>query len=184
MNPSDFFAAEEERERLMNRRVKVVLTKEQYQYAYRLAEARNKKEKRFGGMTYGEVRGSLEAHLIGVVPELAVNILGGGQLDTRIFEDHGDEGIDTELPGLGLCGIKTTTYKDNPFLRVEINHFRDDIDAYILCCYDIEMYEEVIVVGWATTDEVKQGTQQQFVSGGPLNYVLKEKDLHEWNHDR
>lgn len=179
-----FFEEDDAQQSLKRRRIKVTLTEPQYQQAVQLAQARNKKERRFGAMTYGEVRGSLEAHVIGIVPEMAVNILGGGEIDARIFESHGDEGIDTKLPELGLCGIKTTTYGDDPYLRVEIEHFRDDIDSYILCYYDPKQPRDVWVVGWATKDEVKRGRQKCFVRGGPLNYVLFERDLRAWGESR
>lgn len=184
MNPNPFgklfFEQEEAKEVLKRRRVKIVLSDEQFEYANNLADARNRKECRFGAMTYGGVRGSKQAHLIGIIPEIAVCIVGGGEVDARIFDSHGDEGIDANLSELGKIGIKTTTYGDDPYLRVEMEHFRDDIDAYVLCCYNEHRPKEVWIIGWATKDEVKQGQQRQFVHGGPVNYVLCEKDLRSW----
>lgn len=177
----EFFLQDEIKERLKKRRIRVMLSDGQLLYANKLAEARNKKESRFGAMTYGGVRGSKQAHLIGIIPEMAVCILGGGKVDERIFESHGDEGIDAILPQFGKVGIKTTTYEDDPYLRVEMEHFSDDIDVYVLCCYNERRPHEVWIVGWAAKDEVKHGQQKCFVTGGPMNYVLFEKDLHGWS---
>jgi hypothetical protein len=177
---SRFFEEEDAKDTLRSRRVKVTLSAEQFQLANKLADARNKKERKFGAMTYGGVRGSRQAHIIGIVPELAVCVLGNGSVDERIFDSHGDEGIDAILPGLGKVGVKTTTYEKEPYLRVEMEHFREDIDAYILCFYNERCPHDVWIVGWSTKDEVKKGQQKRFVSGGPMNYVLHEKDLHGW----
>ena len=177
----EFFRQDEIREQLKKRRVKVTLSDSQLAFANKLAEARNKKESRFGAMTYGGVRGSKQAHLIGIIPEMAVCMLGGGKVDERIFESHGDEGVDAVLPQFGKVGVKTTTYEDEPYLRVEMEHFRDDIDAYVLCCYNENRPRDVWIVGWAAKDEVKQGQQKRFVASGPVNYVLFEKDLHGWS---
>jgi hypothetical protein len=174
----DFFAREDAKDELKKRRVMVKLPQRVVDQALKLAEERNAKEKRYGAMTYGGKLGGVQAHILGILGEAAVAYQTGQDVDRRIFDTHGDDGIDLIVPGMGKVGIKTTTYVDDPYMRVEMEHFRDDIDAYILCA--INSKHEVVIVGWATKDDVKKGEKKQFVPGGPMNYVLREEVLKPW----
>jgi hypothetical protein len=150
-----------------------------------LALKRNRKEKKFGACTYGGKQGSSMAHFIGLVGEYAVAKSVGTQVDERIFEDHGDDGIDIED---GKWGVKTTTYIHDPYLRVEVHHFSEDIYGYILCAYKPNVNirklnvvgRKVNIVGWASREEVRSANKRVLRSGGPLNYILKDHQLKDW----
>jgi hypothetical protein len=158
--------------------VPITLTARQLTLALSLAKRRNEKELRFGARTYGEVQGGLKAHEIGLVAEVAVAVYFGVQVDDTILE-RGDDGIDLVLPEpYGVCGVKATTYPDDPLLRVEQEHLCDKVDSYILV-YVREDLAQVSLIGWATRGEVKTGMIKQFVPGGPVNYVLYETELHQ-----
>jgi hypothetical protein len=159
-------------------RIMIELTDVEISHAKSLAQSRGAKEEHFGAMTYGGVRGGLEAHLLGMIPEYAVAKFFGQAVDTDIFDRHGDNGIDIANTKYGPIGVKNSTYKNEPFLRVEIEHFKDSIGLYVLCTYDQNPPNKVWLVGWATKDEVKVGEQKRFLSGGPLNYVLVQEQLH------
>ena len=163
----------------MKRKI-VILTHEQYNYGLELAKKRNAKESKFGAMTYGNKRGGLEAHLIGIIPEIAVARILGVNVDERIFDNHGDDGVDL-VSEVGKIGVKTTTYGNDPFLRVELEHFADSIDFYILCYYEPQKDKlKVEIIGWASKDEVSKAPQRRFLRNGPMNYVLTEECLHEF----
>jgi hypothetical protein len=170
-----------ERNKLKARRVSVVLSDKQFEIALDLAKKRNQKEARFGAMTYGGKRKSLEAHLIGIVPEMAISIICNAEIDSRIFTDHGDDGVDLVSKDNGVMSIKATTYYDDPYLRVEQEHFREDVNSYILCYYNPSNDPfEIEIIGWASANDVKKGKQQRLLDDGPLNYILTEGELREF----
>lgn len=141
-----------------------------------LAKRRNRKQAKFGAMTYGGVRKSIDAHVLGMCSEGGVCLHYGLPYDERIYEEHGDNGIDTirDIPGLGPSQIKCTTYFDEPLLRVEIEHYRSDV-FYI--CVAVKDKKEFWIVGCATAEQVRNAPTRQFVNGGPMNYVLEEDEL-------
>lgn len=165
---------------LATNRIKVVLTQKQYNEAVKLAQGRNRKEARFGSGSYVKTTSSFDTHLIGVVPEIAVALYCNTQMNTEIYDSHGDDGTDINLPKLGKCQIKTTTYQKDPFLRVEINKFKEDVDSYILCYYNPKKNKRTVwIIGWASRSEVLKGKQRKFLRYGPKNYVLTEEQLHQ-----
>jgi hypothetical protein len=180
MDPAAFFANLERREAVVSRRVSLTLTASQYHLAVKLAEGRNGKETRFGAGTYGGVKKGLEAHLVGVAPEIAVASALGTTVDERVFEDRGDEGVDLRTRKYGLVAVKTTTNGEEPLLRVEIEHFNEEVVTYILCYYDPAREPMTVsVIGWASKDEVRQAEQRQLVRGGPRNIYITLKGRDE-----
>ena len=167
----DFFAAME----ATKRRKLVVLTKPEALKAVALVKGRNQKEAKFGAMTYDNRRGGAEAHLIGLFGEMGVAKLLGLPVDERIFEDSGDDGVD--LFGDKKLGVKCTTYLNEPYLRVEIEHHNRELDGYVLCAMNKQKAHEIHVIGWATVPMVEAAVQKQFVPNGPNNYVLYEHEL-------
>lgn len=165
---------------LLSRRMEILLSEDDVNEVREIAQKRNQKQSRFGAMTYGSKRQSLEAHLIGLVAEKAIAKFLNIGLDKQIYDNHGDDGTDLNIPGIGMIGIKCTTYLDNPFLRVEKEHFNDSIKAYVLCCVEPDTLSKVIVIGWATKDEVKNGKIKKFLKNGPINYVLTEPELRQF----
>ncbi len=158
-------------------RIKVSIPASKVKLAKELAVARNRKEKRFGAMTYAGKRGSLQAHLLGILPEMAAAHYYGVSVDDRIFEDHGDDGRDLILPVTGVTQLKATTYWSEPWLRAEVEHDHDGIDSYMLAYVDLEDFENVWLIGWLTRAEVISKPRRQLVDGGPLNYVASESEL-------
>jgi hypothetical protein len=143
-----------------------------------ITKQRNEKKHRFGSMTYGGKQGSARAHFIGLAGEYAVAKSIGVEIDTRIFDNHGDDGID--LPD-GKWSVKTTTYLNDPYLRVEVHHFNENAQGYVLCAYNPEINLRLVeIVGWASKDKVKQAEKRFLRHGGPLNYILKKQKLKEW----
>lgn len=156
----------------------ITLTDKELYFLRELALKRNGKEKKFGACTYGGKQGSGMAHFIGLTGEYAVAKSVGTQVDERIFEDHGDDGIDIES---GKWGVKTTTYIHDPYLRVEVHHFNEGIQGYVLCAYKPNInIREINIVGWASKEEVRTANKRVLKSGGPLNYILKDYQLKDW----
>lgn len=160
----------------LKRRKLIVLSPEDCTKALALVEGRNRKESRLGAMTYGGVRGGAEAHLIGMFGEMAVAKFFGLPVDERIFDHHGDDGIDLEN-GSRKYGVKCTTYLDEPYMRVEKKHFNRQLNGYILCAMNKATPAEVYLIGWATVDMIGTASQRRFVAKGPVNYVLREEQL-------
>ena len=176
-------------EELKSRRVYLKPTKEQKEMAIRIAGDRNRrKQKKFGAMNYKSQikpkRTGYKTHFIGMVGEVLAAQFCGGEVDETISDDHGDNGIDTNVPGVGECGIKTTTHTGEPWLRVEVEHFKENM-IYIACAYDFDEEkgddQEFYIAGWATSDEVKHGVKKTLVDDGPLDLVLEEHELHPWS---
>jgi len=173
----DFFKALD----AVKRRQLVVISRPEAARAVALAKGRNLKEARLGAMTYGGRCKGVEAHLIGMFGEMAVTKFCGGVVDERIFKDHGDDGTDCVIEGVGKIGIKCTSYLEEPYLRVEMEHFDADIAGYVLCALDKKKAHEIQIIGWATADMVQAAPQKQFVPDGPMNYVLYEHELLDIN---
>lgn len=141
-----------------------------------LAKLRNGKEVNYGAMTYGSIRGSEEAHYIGLYAEVAIAHYYDAKLDYNIYK-RGDNGIDLIIKNLPIC-VKATTYWRRPFLRVEVEHFKPEC-IYFCTAVDIEN-RLVRLVGWAKSQTVLSANTRTFVNNGPLNYVLEDFDLIEF----
>jgi hypothetical protein len=160
----------------------VMLGEGEINFLRELAKKRNAKEKAYGACTYGGKQGGCMAHYIGLVGEYAVTKSIGVQVDERIFEDHGDDGVDFDSVLCGKWGVKTTTYTIDPYLRVEKHHFSEEVRGYVLCAYNMQKnIQKVEIVGWAFKDDVKQAEQRVLRRGGPLNYILEKTQLKDWN---
>lgn len=161
--------------------IKVRLPKRRIAELKQIAQQRNQKQRRFGAMTYGGgriTRGSLEAHLIGMVAEVASAYYYGVDVDRRIFHNHGDDGEDLTLPLYGTTQVKSTTYWSDPWLRAEMEHDHEGIQTYMLVCVDTDDYTNVRLVGQMPREEVIQLPQKRCKIGGPYNYVGSMADLH------
>lgn len=176
---ADLYQQMEAEQQAKTRRRCVFLNPHDLSKVMKLAKGRNAKQQRFGAMTYGDRRGGLEAHVIGLLAENAMARLLGCVVDRDIYEFHGDDGIDLQTSRHGKIGVKMTTYLDEPYLRVETEHFHEDIDIYVLCAVNLSSPREVHLIGYATREEVRQAPKRQFVKGGPLNYVLDEHELRD-----
>ena len=70
-------------------------------------------------------------------------------------------------------------------MRVTDEYYRRDkdkekienVESFVCCCIDPKVKKVVEIVGWATREEVKEGTQRKFLRFGPMNYVLGEHEL-------
>jgi hypothetical protein len=163
---------------LEERRVPVALTAYNLKLALELAGQRNGKERRYGAMTYGGKQSGLGAHTVGILAEMAVAQHYGVQVDQTIYQTHGDNGIDLQnVAQYGRVGVKCTTYTRQPLLRVEKEHFSQEIDTYVLCCLDEKQPSVVYLVGSASKEHVAQAPVKRLLQSGPLNYLLSEADL-------
>lgn len=165
-----------------NNRLKIETTKEQRQRAESIAYARNKKEQKFGAMTYGGKRSGIEAHLLGVIVELVVAEYFGVDVDTRVFNNSGDDGTDLVLPNYGRTQIKGTTYWTKPWLRAEVEHDHVGIDTYFLAYVNPDI-SEVWLIGWLPRSEVILKPKKTLVDDGPLNYIAKETELNTFEEN-
>lgn len=153
----------------------VTFSEKQYNACLAIARARNTKESVFGAMTYRGVRGSLEAHVLGIVPEAAVAMILGLRVDRTVRSERGDDGYNLDSPE-GRVSVKTTTYTCDPWLRVEEDQLHE-ADRFVCCAYGGGL--SVDVVGWASREmldspEAKSG---RLVTGGPLNRILPARML-------
>lgn len=165
-------------------RIKVKIPQDILEQIVQIAKDRNKKQAKFGAMTYEggrKQRASLEAHVIGMVAETAAAIHFGGEIDKRIFENHGDDGRDLNLPKYGVTQVKATTYWTDPWLRAEVEHDKDYLDTYMLAYVDENNYRAAWLVGWLPRSEVIKLPQEKCKSNGPLNYVCKEIGLRDFD---
>lgn len=147
-----------------------------YWMAIYLSRLHNEKESKFGAMTYGEKRGGEEAHLIGLIAEVAISHYFNSPINVDKYE-KGDSGTDTVINGKKIS-IKSTTYWDNPLLRVEIEHFKDD--CYYFCTAVDTSGKRVKLVGWVDAETIKKAKVKTFVTGGPKNFVLEPDSLREF----
>lgn len=180
----DFFEIEDLKEKCRSRRVRVSLPIKKIKRVVEIAKKRNLKEDRFGAMTYGGRLSGLKAHVIGILAEEAVANYFGKQISEDIFLSHGDDGTDIlNVPSLGTVGVKCTTYYEDPYLRVEKEHFSSKVDSYVLCYINPNLTKmDFWLIGWATKEEVSKASTKRFEIKpgrfGPLNYVLEEHELH------
>lgn len=157
-------------------RTKIDLTEEEVNKIYMLAEQRNGKEKRFGAKTYGGKRGSLEAHVIGLAGEYAVAKFFNTDINYFVYNNKGDNGIDIHTENRKMS-VKTTTYGEKPFLRVEANKINEEVNTYICVYVNKEDIKDVWIIGWACKDKVMSSKKRKFSRFGPTNYVLEEGEL-------
>lgn len=158
-------------------RIKVKLPKKLKDEALALAQERNKKEKRFGGKTYNDTMTAQNSHNLGIVGEAITAFHLGVPIDSRIFHNKGDDGVDLVHPTLGNIAVKTTTYWDDPYLRAEVKRDFEIIDTYILCYVDPTL-DETWIIGYITRDELHRvATKRKLGRFLPENYICKEQDL-------
>jgi|TARA_Y100000310_G_C20650942_1_gene799390 hypothetical protein len=168
----------------------VKLTDEEIDKVKELARGRDAKKKYFGAGRHwacSSKAGSSEAsHYYGLLGEMAVAKYFDVALDERIFEKHGDEGMDLQITELGgKVDVKTTIdYVDDPFLRVPMGHPRDveklnAADAFVCCCLERKKPNIVQIVGWQTKDKVCQAKTKQLMRNGPINFILRESELEQ-----
>ena len=146
--------------------------------AEKLATLRNRKEIIYGSKTYAQKHSAKNAHKIGLIAELVVANFFYTDINEFIYNDRGDDGVDLTLPPpYKRTQVKATTYKIDPWLRVEVESISPDIDSYILV-YVNKNCSEADIVGWATKQEVVSSQKkEQLVIGGPVDYVLTSDKL-------
>tara|TARA_R110002020_G_scaffold466313_1_gene688772 strand:+ start:108 stop:635 length:528 start_codon:yes stop_codon:yes gene_type:complete len=172
-------------------RVTIELTKKDIRFAKSLAKKRDAKKQRFGAGRYAacsDKTGSSEkSHYYGLLGEIAVAKFFDVEVDETIYDNHGDSGVDLEVPKFGRCQVKTTTYTDKPLLRVPMERKKDvnkiDVtDTFICCCINVRNHKFVDIVGWLEKDKVIKYKTRRFLRYGPLNYVVEESDLNTLNN--
>lgn len=139
------------------------------------SELRNQKQKVFKTSTYGEKRSPKEAHDIGLYGEIAVAHYFDVPIDINIY-NKGDNGTDLLIEKF-LVSVKTTTHWNDPWLRVEKEHFLED-HIYICAALD-SVGNRVKLVGFANSETVKKSSLSKLVEGGPLDYIVKRSSLRD-----
>ena len=173
-------------------RITIKLTPQEIKKAKSIAKKRDAKKAKFGAGRYGACSsktrtGSSEnSHFIGLLGEIATAKYFDVKIDTKIYDNHGDDGIDLEIPDLGKTQVKTTTYTNKPLLRIPCGTEKDvekiePVDTYICCCVDKSDYSEVDLVGFIDKDLAVKAKKVQFIQRGPINYVIEEDKLNKFN---
>jgi hypothetical protein len=158
-------------------RIKIKLPKKLKDEALALAQERNKKEKRFGGKTYNDTMTAQNSHNLGIIGEAIAAYYLEVPIDSRIFHNKGDDGVDLVHPTLGNIAVKTTTYWDDPYLRAEVKRDFEIIDTYILCYVNPNL-DETWIIGYISRDELhKNAKVRKLGKFLPLNYILGEDKL-------
>lgn len=158
-------------------RIKIKLPKEKKEEALALALQRNKKEKRFGGKTYNDTMTAQNSHNIGIIGEATVAYYLNIPIDSRIFHNKGDDGVDLVHSTLGNIAVKTTTYYEEPLLRAEVKRDFEHIDHYVLC-YVSPTLDKTEIIGYISRTELHQkGKRKKLGRFLPENWIAKEADL-------
>ncbi|MFC7028510.1 hypothetical protein ACFQH8_15980 [Halomicroarcula sp. GCM10025710] len=151
----------------------VKLTDQQLQDARGIAYRRSRSyESIDGGQVHGE-QSYRDAHLTGVVGELAVAQLYDGRIDRDVYE-HGDEGHDL-IFGRTTFDVKTTktTALSRPDLIVPVDP--TPIADYYFLTHWVEEHR-VRVIGYASRGTVLDREPRRF-PGETLNYVVPPTEL-------
>jgi len=151
----------------------VQLTDQQLQEAKSVACRRSESyESIDGGRVHGE-QSCQDAHLTGVVGELAVAQLYDGTVDREVYE-RGDDGHDLAF-GRTTIDVKTTqtTAISRPDLIIPIDP-KPTADYYFLTHWIDD--HQVRVLGYSSQDTVLDREQRQF-PGSTLNYVVQHAEL-------
>lgn len=161
-------------------RIAIQLTEAQKQDVLDLAKQRNKKEKRFGGKTYNDTMTAQDSHNMGLMAEMAVSVYLGVDVDRRIFNNKGDDGVDLVCPKFGNIAVKSTSYYDDPYLRAEVKRDFEIIDTYILV-YVAPTLDKIELVGYISRKDLHtKGKKKRLGRFLPENYICKEGDLNEF----
>jgi len=159
-------------------RVCITLTDREWQGCIDTAKKRNRKEDLFGPGVYKPDLSAFKAHAVGLLGEAAVGKYFHRPIDKVIYADGGDDGVDLKnLPGYGDSGIKTTTYMDDPWLRVEARNFIPRVKTWFLAAARMDS-PVVHIVGYAYRSELEGLRVKQLRDNGPQNYILPERKLH------
>jgi hypothetical protein len=159
----------------------IKFTEKEMQDLRELASSRNNKAPGVIGKDLGVP--SESSHFYGVVTEAAVAKAFGVQMNREIYKNGGDKhAADLTVPNIGTVEVKSVTekYKGDPWLKVPVKTFNEDIEYYVLTTTTFAD-REVRIVGYATKEMVKSATQRRTKPEFPLNYELRESDLLDFN---
>lgn len=161
-------------------RIPIDLPQDKREEALDLAKQRNKKEKRFGGKTYNDTMTAQDSHNMGIIAEAATAHFLGVDIDRRIFNNKGDDGVDLVCPKFGNIAVKSTSYYDDPYLRAEVKRDFEIIDTYILV-YVSPTLDKIELVGYISRKDLHtKGKQKKLGRFLPTNWICKERDLNEF----
>ena len=169
--------------------IKVKLSDQDIARTETLARARDAKKRKFGAGRHGGLTDSSEqSHAYGLYGEVAVAKYFDIELDTEIYDDHGDFGYDFIIGDLKV-DVKTATHFSAyryPWLKVPMEFKRDKekiekCDLFIHCYYD-SRNQVVYIQGWATKELVKSKTPERIKNNrtgkpGPLNYIVRTSEF-------
>lgn len=141
--------------------------------AYRLASNRNSSYLSIdGGRIYGSQTGR-DAHVTGLVGEIAVAQFLGSSLDENVYSG-GDDGFDTILNGITIDVKSTKTEAlDRPELIVPA-HPEPNAHLYFLTHWIAD--REVRLIGYASLDRVINREPER-APGTTLNYIVPPREL-------
>jgi len=169
--------------------IEVQLTEHDIERAKTLARKRDAKKLSFGHGRHGNIGGttSEDSHYKGLTGEVAVCKIFDIEVDSEIYDDHGDDGYDIVIGDLH-ADVKTAAHGhawNDPILKVSCEYKKDRIkldssDIFISCSYN-DRLKKVRIWGWVDKDTLKnrKPERMRLKSGrpGPLNYHVKKHEL-------
>ena len=172
----------------MNNYVEVEITDQDVERVKTLARKRDAKKVKFGSGRHGGLSKSSEkAHIDGLFGEIAISKYFKIELDTEIYDDHGDAGYDFIIAGL-KADVKTATsgaaYRE-PWLKVPAQCKKDqkkidNCDIFIACYYDYRK-RLAYIQGWVTKETLMNREKQRISLNkggfGPWNYIVKKNEF-------
>jgi len=179
----------------MNNYVEVKITDQDVARAKTLARARDAKKKKFGAGRHGNLsKSSEQSHIDGLYGEIAIAKHFGIELDTEIYDDHGDLGYDFLIPDPEFEGfylradVKTAisgaAYM-NPWLKVPAHYKKDqkkidNCDIFIACYYNSRK-SLAYIQGWVTKETLMNREKERIKLNkgglGPWNYIVKKEEF-------
>lgn len=143
-------------------------------------KTRNTKDEGVVGRNFGVPAHT--AHYYGVYSEAAVAKAFGIEYNKTHYPKGGDKhAADLVVPKVGNIEVKCVTekYKSDPWLKVPVSDFNEDIDYYVLASTTFDT-NQCHIEGYATKEMVKNAIQRRTRDTFPLNYELKKEDLLEF----
>jgi len=168
--------------------VEVKITDQDVERVETLARKRDAKKVKFGAGRHGGLSNTSEkAHTDGLYGEIAIAKYFGIELDSEIYDDHGDAGYDFIIAGL-KADVKTAVSGAaymNPWLKVPAEYKKDqkkidNCDIFIACYYNSRK-RLAYIQGWVTKETLMNREKERMKLNkggfGPLNYIVKKHEF-------
>lgn len=134
-----------------------------------IAQDRNSQKGGFASSQYW----NKDPHFVGLCGEFIFDFATNLPIDLKL-KVKGDGGTDFKLADGRIVNVKTSTYWNDPHLKMsEKDHW---VDIFVLAGLDYDR-QRCKLFGWATADELRNGQIANYGYGD--RYTLRPKDLHK-----